>query len=201
MIADLLPKLQPYLPDNIYQQLPAVLTFGIDGPLRLSNFLGQCHVETGGWKHFTENLNYSAERLMAVFPKYFKDLTTANQYARNPEKIANKVYADRMGNGDELSGDGYRHRGMGCIQLTGADNQKAFFRAVGLPEDTNPELIATLYSLQSAAWFFREHNLWVICDHGIDDTTVTTLTHKINGGENGLSDRINYTEFYHNIII
>lgn len=191
-------KLTGHLPIDIYSQLLTIKE--IDGPKRCSNFLGQTSHETGDWKHFTENLNYSAERLLAVFPKYFKDLETANHYARNPEKIANRVYANRLGNGDEQSGDGYKHRGFGAIQVTGKSNQEEFFRFMGLPVDTDPQLIATTYSMMSAAWFFTSRGIWSICDLGVDGLTVTKVTHKVNGGEIGLTDRIENTQHYYNLL-
>ena len=192
-------KLQGSIPDMIYQQLGAIPE--IDGPLRMSNFLGQCKLESAGFTKFTENLNYSGEALWSLFSKHFTDQAEAETYARQPEKIANRIYANRMGNGDEASGDGWLHRGQGAIQITGADNQGAFFKSIGLPEDSDPQLIATTYILTSAAWFFTTHGLWAICDKGVDLATVTILTHSINGGDNGLPLRLQYTQEFYNILV
>jgi putative chitinase len=120
------------------------------------------------------------------------------QYERKPEKIANKVYANRMGNGNEASGEGWKYRGRGYIQLTGKENYKAFDATV--PEDitANPDLVATKYALASAAFFFKKNNLWSICDRGSDDATVTSVTKRVNGGTIGLLDRKkHFKEFYH----
>lgn len=198
MITSLLPKLQGHLPDNIYTQLPSILSFGIDGPYRLSHLLGQSAEESENFTVFTENLNYSGEALWSLFHTHFTSAQEAMTYARQPERIANRIYANRLGNSDEASGDGWLHKGEGAIQLTGADNQGDFFESVDLPRNSDPHLIATQYSLISAAWFFRERGIWPICDHGIDIPTITTVTHHVNGGELGLRQRIAYTQqFYY----
>ena len=164
--------------------------YGVDNPLRLSHFLAQCAHESGNFKFLTENLNYSAEGLLKIFPKYFKDKATADLYARKPEKIANRVYANIMGNGDEASGDGFKFRGRGFIQLTGKDNYKAFSDFIKEDCVANPELVATKYPLASAAFFFQKNKLWEICDKGATTEVVTLVTKRVNGGTHGLDDRI-----------
>ena len=164
--------------------------YGVDNPLRLSHFLAQCAHESGNFKFLTENLNYSADGLLKIFPKYFKDKATADLYARKPEKIANRVYANRMGNGDEASGDGFKFRGRGFIQLTGKDNYKAFSDFIKEDCVANPELVATKYPLASAAFFFQKNKLWEICDKGATTEVVTLVTKRVNGGTHGLDDRI-----------
>lgn len=164
--------------------------FNITNPLRLSHFLAQAAHESGNFKFLKENLNYSADSLLKVFPKYFKDKATADKYARNPEKIASRVYASRMGNGDEASGEGFKFRGRGYIQLTGKDNYKAFSNFIGEDCVANPDLVSDKYPLISAAWFFDKNNLWTICDKGASDEVVTSVTKRVNGGTHGLADRI-----------
>jgi putative chitinase len=164
--------------------------FNMTNPLRLAHFLAQAAHESGNFKFLKENLNYSADSLLKVFPKYFKDKATADKYARKPEMIANRVYASRMGNGDEASGDGFRFRGRGYIQLTGKDNYKAFSNFIGEDCVANPDLVSDKHPLVSASWFFDKNNLWTICDKGAGDDVVTSVTKRVNGGVNGLSDRI-----------
>ena len=196
MMEKLLLKLKGSIPDTVISQLPEVAEkFLINSPLRLAHFLSQCSHESGGFTATKENLNYSAERLLLIFPKYFKTLAEATPYHRNPAKIANKVYANRMGNGDEKSGDGFKFSGKGAIQLTGKDNYTAFDKFV--PEDilTNPDLVATKYVMLSAAWFWNVNKLNAIADTGI--SAVSPLTRKINGGFIGLPHRQElFTKFY-----
>jgi putative chitinase len=162
---------------------------------RAVHFFAQTHHETGAFKAFVENLNYSADGLQKTFKKYFPTPASASAYARNPEKIANKVYAGRMGNGPESSEDGYRYRGRGALQLTGKDNYKAFSIYCKRPDVmTNPDLVATELAFESAMFFFERNGLWAICDRGIGDATITAVTKKINGGTNGLDDRIVQTK-------
>jgi len=186
-----LKKLEKRLPKSVIDQIPSVIeTFKINTPLRLAHFLAQCAHESGNFKATVENLNYSAKSLRAVFGKYFPDDTTAKLYERKPEKIANIVYANRMGNGDKASGEGWKYRGRGYIQLTGKTNYSAFDKSV--PEDilANPELVATKYPLLSAAWFWNSRNLNTLADNGKSDAVVTQITKKINGGTHGLADRL-----------
>lgn len=158
-------------------------------PIRAAHFFAQTAHETGEFKLFSENLNYSAEGLQGIFGKYFPgDLEKS--YARNPEKIANRVYASRMGNGDEASGDGWKYRGRGALQLTGKANYKAFSDYLAKPEVmSNPDLVATVYAFDSAMFFFDKNKLWSICDKGITDAAILELTKRINGGTHGLEDR------------
>jgi putative chitinase len=165
--------------------------FNITNHLRLAHFLSQCAHESGNFKFLTENLNYSADGLLKIFPKYFKDKATADAYARKPEKIGSRVYANRMGNGDEASGEGYKFRGRGYIQLTGKDNYKQFSEFIGEDVVANPDLVATKYPLTSAAFFFNKNGLWTICDKGDTTDVVTLVTKRVNGGTHGLDDRIN----------
>jgi putative chitinase len=158
-------------------------------PLRAAHFFGQTSHETGEFLIFTENLNYSSSGLKNTFGKYFPG-NLADQYARQPEKIANRVYANRMGNGNEASGDGWKYRGRGALQLTGRENYSAFSRYLNKPEIlTNPDLTATEYAFESALFFFDKNKLWDICDKGVDKNTILLLTKRINGGTNGLADR------------
>ena len=165
--------------------------FNITNHLRLAHFLSQCAHESGNFKFLTENLNYSADGLLKIFPKYFKDKATADAYARKPEKIGSRVYANRMGNGDEACGEGYKFRGRGYIQLTGKDNYKQFSEFIGEDVVANPDLVATKYPLTSAAFFFNKNGLWTICDKGDTTDVVTLVTKRVNGGTHGLDDRIN----------
>ena len=169
-------------------------------PVRAAHFFAQTAHETGGFKAFSENLNYSAQGLQGIFGKYFPgDLEES--YARNPEKIANRVYALRMGNGDEKSGDGFKFRGRGALQLTGKDNYKAFSDYLKKPEImTNPDLVATTYSFESAIFFFDKNKLWAICDKGINDEAILALTKRINGGTHGLADRLEKTKKYYKYV-
>jgi putative chitinase len=137
----------------------------------------------------TENLNYSADGLLKIFPKYFANKLNES-YARNPEKIASRVYASRMGNGDELSKDGFKFRGRGYIQLTGKDNYTKFTQFIGEDCVANPDLVATKYPLASAAFFFNSNGLWALCDKGADTAAVTAVTKRVNGGTHGLDDRL-----------
>ena len=169
-------------------------------PVRAAHFFAQTAHETGGFKTFSENLNYSADGLQKIFGKYFPgDLE--NSYAKQPEKIANRVYASRMGNGDEKSGDGYKFRGRGALQLTGKDNYTAFAQYLQKPEIlTTPELVATEYSFESAFYFFDKNKLWSICDRGINDAAILALTKRINGGTHGLDDRNAKTKKYYEYV-
>ena len=158
-------------------------------PYRAAHFFGQTGHETAAFKLFSENLNYSASGLSKIFGKYFPgDLEKV--YAREPEKIASRVYGNRMGNGNEESGDGWKYRGRGALQLTGKNNYTAFAKYLDRPEILdNPDLVATEYAFESAMFFFDKNNLWSICDKGIDSNTITKLTRRINGGTNGLDHR------------
>jgi putative chitinase len=182
--------------------LKAAMNFYKMSPIRSAHFFGQTSHETGHFKVFSENLNYSADGLLKVFPKYFKTLEESKLYERKPEKIANRVYGNRMGNGDEASGEGFKFRGRGALQLTGKSNFEAFSKFLNKPEIiSNPDLVATEYAFESALYFFDKNGLWSICDKGIDDATITAVTKKINGGVNGLAERITLTKKYYSLLI
>jgi putative chitinase len=169
-------------------------------PARAAHFFGQTGTETGEFKLFSENLNYSAAGLQTTFGRYFPG-NLEESYAKQPVKIANRVYGSRMGNGDEASGDGYKFRGRGALQLTGKANYEAFAKYLNKPEImTNPDLVATEFAFESAMFFFDKNKLWDICDKGIDDATITALTKRINGGVNGLDHRKALTVKYFNYI-
>jgi putative chitinase len=169
------------LPDGVIAQIPETAAkFGITTNLRLAHFLAQCALESTNFTATVENLNYRAQRLIQVFPKYFKNVDPA-AYANNPAKIANRVYANRMGNGDEASGDGFKFRGRGYIQLTGKNNYTSFSQFVGEDCVASPDLVATKYPLASAAFYFSSNSIWAICDRGADDATVKRVSTAVNG--------------------
>jgi putative chitinase len=177
--------------------LKAAATFYKMSPERAAHFFGQTAHETGDFALFSENLNYSASGLDKIFGKYFPD-KLEDQYARQPMKIANRVYANRMGNGDEASGDGWKFRGRGALQLTGKSNYQTFSSYLKKPEIMeNPDLVANEYAFESAIFFFDNNKLWSICDKGIDDGTILALTRRINGGTNGLDHRMSLTKRYY----
>ena len=180
--------------------LKAAMTFYKLTPVRAAHFFAQTAHETGEYKLFAENLNYSAAGLQGTFGKYFPG-TLEESYARLPENIANRVYASRMGNGDEASGDGWKYRGRGALQLTGKSNYKAFADYLGKPEimDT-PDLVATTYAFESAMFFFDRNKLWSICDKGVNDAAILELTKRINGGTNGLDHRKVLTNKYYGYV-
>jgi putative chitinase len=191
-----LENLKGHIPDAVIAQIPETAQkFNITNPLRLAHFLAQCGHESAGFKAIQENLNYSADGLKKIFPKYFPG-NLAEGYARNPEKIASKVYGGRMGNGDETTKEGFKFRGRGYIQLTGKDNYTRFGKFIGEDTVANPDLVATKYPLASAAFFFDSNKLWEICDSGADDATVTAVTKRVNGGTIGLPDRIKHFKEY-----
>jgi putative chitinase len=195
-----LEKLKGHIPDSVLVQIPdTAKRFNITTDLRLAHFLAQCGHESGGFKAVSENLNYSADGLKKIFPKYFPG-NLNESYARQPEKIASRVYASRMGNGDEASKEGFKFRGRGYIQLTGKSNYTLFDKFVDDDIMGNPDLIATKYPLASAAFFFNSNNLWTICDKGADDATVTAVTKRVNGGTIGLADRIKHFKEYYNLL-
>jgi putative chitinase len=194
-------KLKGHVPDAVIAQIPSVMsTFKIDTALRLSHFLAQCGHESAGFKAVQENLNYGAKGLLGIFKKYFPTEAKALQYERKPEKIANLVYGSRMGNGDETSGDGYRFRGRGYIQLTGKNNYAAFGKAINENIAANPDLVATKYPLLSAAWFWSSNGLNTLADKGADDASVTAITKRVNGGTIGLPDRIKHFKEYYTLL-
>ena len=194
-----LEKLKGHIPDAVIAMIPAVAQkFQIDSALRLAHFLAQCGHESGGFRLTKENLNYSAKGLNGIFKKYFPTLESAVPYERKPEKIANKVYGGRMGNGAEASGEGWKFHGRGFIQLTGKDNYTAFTNSIGEDCIANPDLVASKYALASAAWFFNKNGLHKMADGGANDDNVTKITKRVNGGTIGLPDRIkHFKEYYH----
>jgi len=195
-----LEKLKGHIPDSVIAQIPdTAAKFGITTNLRLAHFLSQCGHESGGFKAVSENVNYSADGLKKIFGKYFPG-NMADLYARNPEKIASRVYASRMGNGDEASKEGFKFRGRGFIQLTGKSNYTNFTKFIGEDCIANPDLVATKYPLASAAFFFNANGLWAICDKGADTATVTAVTKRVNGGTIGLDDRIKHFNEYYNLL-
>ena len=165
--------------------------FDISTPERQACFLGQCAHESGGFTALSENLNYSAASLCRVWPKRFPTMNDGQNYEKNPQKIANKVYASRMGNGDEESGEGYAYRGRGLIQLTGKSNYEACGEALGVDLVENPDLVATpQYAALSAGWFWNKNKLNAYADKN----DMEGLTKKINGGTHGIEDRVARTQ-------
>jgi putative chitinase len=170
--------------------------YDINTPERVAAFLAQTMHESGGYRALIENLNYKAESLCRVWPKYFPNMDVANQYAHNPEKIANRAYGGRMGNGPEESGDGFRYCGRGLIQLTGKQNYTKFAESIETPLEEIPEFLGTFEgAVQSACWFWETNNLNQYADSG----DILTMTKRINGGTLGLEDRQNH--FHHAIQI
>jgi len=173
--------LKGHIPDSVIAQIPETASkFGITTNLRLAHFLAQCALESVKFTATVENLNYSAQGLLNTFPKYFKGVDV-NAFAHNKEKIGNHVYANRMGNGDEASGDGFKFRGRGYIQLTGKNNYTSFTGFIGDDCVANPDLVATTHPLASAGFFFNSNNIWVVCDKGADDATVFAVSQRVNG--------------------
>jgi putative chitinase len=190
-LKQLLPK-NPYI-DQWYNALSQLLPdYEINTPQRIAAFIAQCAHESGEFTALKENLNYRAVTLRKIFPKYFPTDEIANQYANLPNKqeaIANKVYANRMGNGDEASGDGFRYCGRGLIQLTGKDNYSWFAASIGIKPDEASEYLQTFEgAAQSACWFWESNNLNAFADTG----DILTMTKRINGGTIGLDDRIKH---------
>ncbi len=182
------------IPDVVFEQLfDACTFFKIQTPLRLAHFLAQCAHESAGFARVEENLNYSAKRLTQVFPKYFTE-ESSNKYEHNGIMIASHVYADRMGNRDETSQDGWKFRGRGYIQLTGKENYEKFGAKVSENLLNDPDLVATKYPLLSAAWFWDSKNLNELADIGATENEVAAITRKVNGGFHGLEERT--TLFY-----
>jgi len=192
-------KLKGHIPDSVIAQIPEVMTkFKIDTAVKLSHFLAQCGHESGGFKVVNENLNYGAKGLLTIFKKYFPTEEKAKLYERKPEKIANLVYGGRMGNGAEPTGEGYKYRGRGYIQLTGKANYTEFDKVVTENIVENPDLVATKYPLLSAAWFFHKNCLGKCTD--ASDASVLAVTKCVNGGTIGLPDRQKHFKEYYNLL-
>ena len=193
--------LRGHIPDSVIAQIPdTAAKFEINTPLRLAHFLAQCGHESGGFRLTKENLNYSAKGLNGTFKKYFPTLDSAVPYERKPDKIANKVYGNRMGNGPESSGEGAKFCGRGYIQLTGKENYTAFGKSINEDMTANPEKVATDYALLSAAWFFSKNGLHKMADGGATDAVVTSITKRVNGGTIGLADRIKHFKEYYSLL-
>jgi putative chitinase len=181
--------------------LKAAMAYYKMTPERAAHFFAQTAHESGNFKAFAENLNYGASGLTTTFKKYFPTTEKALLYERKPEKIANLVYGNRMGNGDEASGEGFKFRGRGALQLTGKDNYKVFSEYLKKPEImTNPDLVATEFAFESAIFFFDRNKLWDICDKGVNKDTILALTKRINGGTHGLADREEKTLKYYGFL-
>ena len=194
-------NLKAALPDNVFKYLPYIIAkYGVlTNRYRLAHFLAQCAHESMDFTRTTENLNYSAEGLLKTFPSRY-DALTAKEHARKPIMIANHVYANRMGNGNWQTGDGYKYRGRGFIQLTFRNNYALFTdwltEQKGLLEPnvhTNlieyPALVADVYPLTSALWLFIHNNIFALCDNGIGENTNARVTKAVNGGLNGVEER------------
>jgi putative chitinase len=188
------------IPDEVRAQIPQTAAdFGITTNLRLAHLLAQCALESTNFTAKVENLFYkTTERILKVFGKHFHGIDPA-PFVRNPEKLGNHVYANRNGNGDDASGDGFKFRGRGFIQLTGKDNYTAFSKFVGEDCVANPDLVATKFPLSSAAFFFTANNIFAICDQGANDATVRKVSARVNGRDpaHGLADRLrNFKKFH-----
>lgn len=194
-----LEKLKTGIPASVFEQIPEVMAkFQINTPLRLAHFLSQCAHESINFTAVRENLNYQhADSVMRVFKKYFPTVQLAQQYTKNPAKLGSRVYASRMGNGPEESGEGFKYRGRGYIQLTGKVNYAAFDKVVDENVVADPDIVATKYPMLSAAWFWNTRNLNKLADAGATTADVEKITRVINGGTNGLPDRIaKFNKFY-----
>lgn len=201
MLAEIQKKLE-IKPDGIFgpKTVASIVSYLNLGPEHGAHFIGQTGHESGGFRVFEENLNYSSDGLLKTFPKYFNE-AQAKAYERTPHRIASRVYANRMGNGTEESGDGWKHRGFGLIQLTGKDNHYRFADFIGDSSiKDNPSLIATKYPLESARWFFDSNNIWRLCGT-VDDQSILSVSRAINVGNpnskvvpHGMPDRISRTK-------
>lgn len=193
-----LQKLRGHIPDSVLAQIPETAEkFKINTPIKLAHFLAQCGHESGNFRVVQENLNYSKDGLVRVFPRYFPG-NLAESYAKQPEKIASRVYGDRMGNGPETTKEGFKFRGRGYIQLTGKNNYVAFGNAIGVNLVSNPDLVATKYPLLSAAWFFSKNCLSKCVD--ASEQTVKIVTRCVNGGQIGIEDRIKHFKQYYALL-
>jgi putative chitinase len=188
--------LKGHVPEKVLIELKEQASkFGLNSDLRLAHFISQASHESVDFKFTEENLNYSEKRMLQIFPKYFNS-SNSIYYARKPEKIASKVYASRLGNGNEASKDGWTYRGRGYIQITGKNNYKLFGESIDKNFILYPDLVASKFACTSALWFFDSNNLWDICDKGSSSDVVTLLSKRINGGTIGLKDRLaRFTKF------
>lgn len=192
LLQELFPKTSASKLEQFVDPLNATLErFDISTPERVAAFLAQCGHESGGFNFMKENLNYSADGLLKVFPKYFKDRATAEAYARKPQKIASRVYGGRMGNGPEATGEGYKYCGRGLIQITGKANYMNMAEDLGIDPDQIDEYCETVEgACMSAGWFWDVNEL----NHLADSQDIKSMTKRINGGFNGLDDRIEHYE-------
>ena len=204
-------KLKGIVPDSVISQLPGVINkFNINSSLRLAHFLSQCAHESGNFSVVFENLNYSESGLINIFKndldinkdRILSDLEKrkAKELQRNPQRIANFVYANQNGNGGESTGDGWKFRGRGYIQLTGRENYKRFTQFIGVDALNSPDIVANTFPLASAAFFFSSNSLWSICDKGSSDAVVLALTKRVNGGTNGYDMRLKEFKKFYNIL-
>lgn len=194
-------KIMPSLTDDVAERYVHVLNvllpkYEINTPRRVAHFLAQIAQESGELKYTVENLNYSAAGLLRTFRKYFPSTQMANDYARNPEKIANRVYANRLGNGDEQSGDGWKYRGRGLIQLTGKSNYMAYYehltsKGILVPSNID-ELSLPYHAVLSACWFWQKNKINILADGTSDSAVCEAITRRVNGGTNGLENRKKY---------
>ncbi len=196
----ILQQLSGVAPDGVFGKntfKAGAVYLGITNHACAVHFFAQTAHESGMFKRFTENLNYSAVGLRRTFGKYFPTDELAEEYSRQPERIANRVYANRMGNGSFESGDGWKFRGRGAIQLTGKDNYQAFAKSINDPKVlTDTSVVAGKYSFTSAHFYFEEHHLWRTCKLGLSEEIVKAITRRINGGLHGIEDRIRLTNKY-----
>jgi putative chitinase len=191
---------------NVGKRTAEVLmkVLGITSSVNFAHFIAQCSHESGNFSKGRENLNYSSDALVKLFEKHFLGAASKN-YARQPEKIANRLYADRMGNGNEVSGDGWKYRGTGPLQVTGKKNVQLYLKSVGLPLNTDPNVLLTgIHYFGTAKWFFDTNNIWKYCSHS--DSSILTVSRIINLGSAtskgtpiGLAERITLTNKYFNL--
>lgn len=191
-------QLKGHIPDKVLAEMPGVMTkFEINTPLRIAHFLAQCSYESMNFERVYENLNYSAEGLKRIFG--VSD-SIATQYERQPERIASRMYANKIGNGPESTKDGWKFRGRGYIQLTGRANYLEFSKDIQVDVTKDPDLVATKYPLLSAAWFFHKRGVNEIADRGATDDIIKAVTKKINAGSHGINTRISLFKNYYNIL-
>lgn len=195
-------KLKGHVPNSVLLSILEILKSvdsNLNSTLRLAHFLSQCAHESSMFTRVVENLNYSANGLLKTFSKYFTK-EEAEKFAMNPEAIANRVYSKRMGNGNEESGDGWKYRGRGYIQLTGKSSYKSFASVVEEDVVEYPDLVASRYPLESALFYFDVNNIWKYCDKGSDEKTVIRVSKAVNGGTIGIESRISYFVKFYNLL-
>lgn len=203
-------KLKGQVPELVFKQIPMIMEkYKINTPLRLAHFLGQCSHESGGFKVVVENLNYGAQGLANTWPnrfatnpkkKPFVPNDLAKQLEKKPQAIANEVYSNRMGNGSKESGEGFKFRGRGYIQLTGKLNYSEFSKSLGEDVVKDPDRVSKEFPLVSAGWFFSKNSINAICDKGDTLEVITQVTRKINGGTIGLDHRIKEFKKYYELL-